>query len=160
MQRDILRAIDGDVVYASKLMPMSYGLGLLHKIQARKPLVADIDDWSVGHWLQKSDSSIIKKVMGLLMTRPGSLLQPNASVYMPLMERLVGFADQVTVTSSFLQSRFGGTRLPHGRDLKVFDPSRFDRDSLKKDRESRIFKSSCSWEALPLTRVWKTLYKP
>jgi glycosyltransferase involved in cell wall biosynthesis len=42
------------------------------------------------------------------------------------VERLAGRADAVTVASRFLQSRFGGTLIPHVRDTEAWDPARYD----------------------------------
>src|SRR5436309_12024795 len=44
-----------------------------------------------------------------------------------LCERFVRRADAVTVASRFLQSRFGGTLIPHVRDTDAWDPARYDR---------------------------------
>ncbi len=44
----ILKGIDGDVILASKLMPTSFGIGLLKKWVSGKPLIVDIDDWELG----------------------------------------------------------------------------------------------------------------
>ena len=41
--KNILEAIDGDVIFASKLMPTSFGIGLRKKCSSGKPLIVDID---------------------------------------------------------------------------------------------------------------------
>ena len=46
--RKILREIDGDVLYACKARPTSFGIGLLKKRQTSLPLLLDIDDWELG----------------------------------------------------------------------------------------------------------------
>ena len=42
--RDLAKKIDGDVVYASKPLFTSFGVGLLKKLFNSKPLILDIDD--------------------------------------------------------------------------------------------------------------------
>jgi len=47
------------------------------------------------------------------------------------MERLVPLAHGVSVASRFLQTRFGGTLIPHVRDTDAWDPARYDRDAIR-----------------------------
>ena len=51
IKKNILDAIDGDVIVASKLMPTSFGIGLKKKYLSGKPLIVDIDDWELGFFL-------------------------------------------------------------------------------------------------------------
>jgi len=122
--RDMLRSIKGDVVYAFKPRPTSFGLGLLAKLRRKVPLVLDIEDWEVGEFLDLPRLSLIKDFF--------SLWRPNSFVYTYMMERLVGLADKITVSSSFLQSRFGGVKLPHGADENSFNPDRYDRTEIRR----------------------------
>jgi len=44
----LIKKIDGEVIYASKPLFSSFGIGLLKKILKKKPLILDIDDWQMG----------------------------------------------------------------------------------------------------------------
>lgn len=44
----IIDMISGNVVYASKPLITSYGVGLLDRFFHKRPLVLDIDDWQMG----------------------------------------------------------------------------------------------------------------
>ena len=114
----LLELIDGDVIYASKLRPTSYGLGLLACTRRRRPLLLDIDDWELGFFYRSRPWRRIGRAL--------NLGNPNGLPWTWLMERLVGRADAVTVASRFLQARFGGTLLPHVRDTEAWDPARYD----------------------------------
>ena len=46
--RELTRKIDGDVIYASKPLLTSFGVGLLKKLFNGKPLILDINDWQMG----------------------------------------------------------------------------------------------------------------
>ena len=46
--RQMMRAIEGEVLFACKLRPTSFGVGLLKKWVSGKPLIVDIDDWELG----------------------------------------------------------------------------------------------------------------
>jgi glycosyltransferase involved in cell wall biosynthesis len=123
--------IEGDVLYASKPLMSSLGVGIRKKLSAKKPLVLDIDDWDLGFiknilagmWLPGRMAYLARSAVWLYSV--GSYW--NAFI----MEKLVPIADAITVSNSFLHRKFGGTIIPHGRDTEVFDPARFDRDALR-----------------------------
>jgi glycosyltransferase involved in cell wall biosynthesis len=109
--RRALAALDGDLVYAVKPRARSLGLGLLAKTLRGLPLVADIDDWEMAFFLEN----------------PRWLLRNAVAVWDPdnlyatwAMERLPRAADAITVSTTFLQQRFGGTIIPHARDAGMF----------------------------------------
>ena len=119
----ILKEIDGDVILASKLMPTSFGIGLLKKWVSGKPLIVDIDDWELGFFYHSG-----------FWGRVGRLLNfsnPNGLSYAWLMERLVRYADAVSVSNQFLQNKYEGTLVPHCRDTSILDPNRFDSEAIK-----------------------------
>ncbi len=113
----MLKSISCDVIYAIKPRPTSYGIGMIKKIQSKLPLILDIDDWELG-FCQNIKSKI-------------RINDPNSFLYTWLMEKSTFLADEITVSSTFLQKKFGGNIIIHGRDTNTFDPSKFDRDSLR-----------------------------
>ncbi len=46
--KKLLGEVTGDIVYASKPLFTSFGIGLLKKLSDKKPLILDIDDWERG----------------------------------------------------------------------------------------------------------------
>jgi glycosyltransferase involved in cell wall biosynthesis len=56
----------------------------------------------------------------------GALRQPDHPIYLKRMEARVHQADAVTVHTTFLQQKFGGTYIPNGKDTTSFDPSLYD----------------------------------
>ena len=114
---DILRNISGNVVYALKPRPSSYGIGLVNRIVHHKPVVLDIDDWETG---------LIKDRQGHIRFLSG-LCNPESFVYVWLMEHLVDCADEITVVSDFLRNLFHrGIKVPHGRDTDWLNPAKYD----------------------------------
>jgi len=114
----LARLADGDVLFASKPRPTSYGVALLARRQRPRPLLLDIDDWELGFFYRSG-------VWGRL-GRALNLGNPNGLPWTWLSERLAARADALTVASRFLQRRFGGTLLPHVRDTEAWDPARVD----------------------------------
>jgi glycosyltransferase involved in cell wall biosynthesis len=123
IKKNILDAIDGDIILASKLMPTSFGIGLQKKKSSGKPLIVDIDDWELGFFYH---SGFWGKVGRFL-----NLSNPNGLPYVWWIERLIGSADALSVSNQFLQRKFGGILLPHCRDTTVLDPLKFDQDKIK-----------------------------
>lgn len=126
--REVLDTITGDVVYAIKPVPTSYGLALWAKRQKGLPVVLDIDDWEI--FMRYPNSKYMVKNMAYSLPR---LRQPDCYAYTWALDKMVGLADAVTVVSSFFQRRYGGALLPQGVDVESFDPDRFDRAALRQE---------------------------
>jgi glycosyltransferase involved in cell wall biosynthesis len=119
----LLAVVDGDVIYASKPRPTSFGLGLLARRRRPRPLILDIDDWELGFFYRSGFWGRVGRAL--------NLTNPNGLTWTWLTERLVAAADAVTVASRFLQRRFGGVLLPHVRDTEAWDPARYDRTTAR-----------------------------
>lgn len=122
--REVIRSIEGDIIYAFKPRFTSFGIGLLAKYLKKIPLILDIEDWDA----EPYHSSSLAKRLCLLRY----LTNPDNDLYNRLLEPLTKLADEITVVSDFLQNRYGGTKLPHGADCSYFDPAKYDRESLRK----------------------------
>jgi glycosyltransferase involved in cell wall biosynthesis len=116
---DLLALVDGEILFASKPRPTSFGLGLLARARRRRPLVLDIDDWEVGFFYRSGAWGRVGRAL--------NLANPNGLSWTWLAEKLICRADAITVASRFLERRFGGTLLPHVRDTEAWDPARYDR---------------------------------
>ena len=125
IKKNILEAIDGDVILASKLMPTSFGIGLQKKKSSGKPLIVDIDDWELGFFYHSGFFGRISRFF--------NFSNPNGLPYVWRMERLVSQADAISVSNRFLQNKFGGALLPHCRDTSVLDPLKFNPGEIKKN---------------------------
>ncbi|MGH7313090.1 MAG: glycosyltransferase family 4 protein [Candidatus Rokuibacteriota bacterium] len=116
--RALLDRIDGDVLYASKPRPSSYGLALLARRRRWRPLLLDVDDWELGFYYRSGAWGRLGRAL--------NLANPNGLAWTWLCERLIPAADALTVASRFLERRFGGTLLPHVRDTDAWNPERYD----------------------------------
>ncbi len=119
----LLRAADGDLLYASKPRLGSAGIGHLKRLLGRRPLLLDIDDWEVGFFLRGGTWGTVGRALNL-----GS---PKGLPWTWLMERAARAADGITVASRFLQDRFGGVLIPHVRDTDAWRPGLDDPAALR-----------------------------
>lgn len=119
----LLDGVDGQLIYASKPRPTSYGLGLLARARRRRPLILDIDDWELGFFYRSGVWGRVGRAL--------NLADPNGLTWTWCCERLVGRADALTVASRFLERRFGGTLIPHVRDTEAWDPAHYDARAVR-----------------------------
>lgn len=121
--------ISGDVIYAVKPHPTSFGIGLIKKFLTKKPLVLDIDDWEDA--FRRPARSITKL-----------LAYPNSAFYSGITKRSIGQADDITVVSEPLRTIYGsrGVIVPHGRNKDVFDPALFSMMEQKRKYSLEKFK--------------------
>jgi glycosyltransferase involved in cell wall biosynthesis len=131
--RSALRQIDGDIIYAYKPKPTSFGVALLQKLRTRRPVMVDIDDWELSwhggdEWHYRPG---VKQFARDLLKPNGALRLPDHPLYLKWTERLIAQADAVTVHTQFLQRRFGGAYVPNGKDVRLFNPDRYDVQALK-----------------------------
>lgn len=127
----LMDRIDGDLIYAVKPKPTSFGVGLLKKLRSQIPVMLDIDDWELSWIGEKQYQPGLKQFGRDLLKKDGALRSPDHFLYLQWMEQMIQQADSITVDTTFLQKRFGGTYLPNGKDTDMFDPSRFDAETSR-----------------------------
>lgn len=130
----LLQRLRGDIIYAHKLKPSSFGLALLHRLRHRRPVVVDIDDWELSwhggdNWRYRPTPRQLAR--DVLKPR-GALHEINHPFYLRQMENLVSYADRITTHNQFLQQRFGGAYVANGKDVDAFDPSRYDPEESRR----------------------------
>jgi glycosyltransferase involved in cell wall biosynthesis len=125
--------IDGDIIYAIKPQPASYGVGLLKKIISNKPIILDIDDWEMSWhggdaWEYRPTP---KQLARDILKSNGALREPSHPLYLKWMENYTLKANAITVHTSFLQKRFGGISVPNGKDTDLFNPENYNSQASK-----------------------------
>ncbi|HEV8610778.1 MAG TPA: glycosyltransferase [Thermoanaerobaculia bacterium] len=119
---ELVAAADGDVLIAVKPHLASFGAALVAAECRGVPVILDMDDLDVTlapreEWEANPE-----------MADPS---RPASAVYVSLLTRAVGAASAITVSSTALQRRFGGTLLPHGSSIDVFNPAAVDRHEAR-----------------------------
>jgi glycosyltransferase involved in cell wall biosynthesis len=124
----LLKKLDGDILYAVKPKPTSFGLGLLRRLNTKQPLLLDMDDWELS-WCGGDDWQYKPSPKDLyrdLFKPSGQLKEPDHPLYTKWLENWVPQANGLTVDTSFLQNRFGGIYVANGKDTDLFSPNGYD----------------------------------
>lgn len=132
--QELFKKINGDIIYAVKPKPSSFGLSLLKKISSRRPLLLDMDDWELS-WYGGFEWKYYpspKQFYRDIFKPNGALRNPDNPLYIKWMESFVGLANAITIDTQFLQDRFGGVYLPNGKDTNMFDPTKYDSQTSRR----------------------------
>lgn len=101
--RELLKVIDGDIYYAVKPRPTSFGIALLKHLFSRCPVLLDIDDWEMSwfggdEWQYRPS---LKQLARDILKNDGAFRDPQHPFYLKWMERLIERADTITVDTTF-----------------------------------------------------------
>jgi glycosyltransferase involved in cell wall biosynthesis len=120
---ELIEAADGDVLIAAKPYLASYGVALLAAECRKVPVILDLDDL---------DTALTKPPEMDLQQRLEDLRDPGSLTYLRVLGKATAAASAITVASTALQKRFGGTLVPHGSLTEQFDPAAVDRETARK----------------------------
>jgi glycosyltransferase involved in cell wall biosynthesis len=121
---EMARHVDGDILYAVKPKSSSLGVALAVRRLTHQPVIADVDDWEMSFFLDNPK----------WMARNLVDVRARHNVYRTAwMEHQTRSADAVTVSSTWLASKFKGTVVVHARDTATFDPDLRDGDSVRRE---------------------------
>lgn len=120
---ELIEAADGDVLIAVKPYLSSYGVALLAAECRNVPVILDIDDL---------DTALAEPAETGLPQRLDDMRDPASLTYLRVLSKATAAAAAITVASTTLQKRFGGTLLPHGCLTGQFDPAIINREEARK----------------------------
>jgi glycosyltransferase involved in cell wall biosynthesis len=135
---ELIQASDADLLIAVKPYLASYGVALLAGECRNLPVLLDIDDL---------DLALVKPAERTMAQTLEDLRDPASLIYLKILSRATSAATGLTVASTRLQARFGGTLVPHGCPTEWFDPATIDRNFAR-----RRFKFSGPVVLFPGTR--------
>jgi glycosyltransferase involved in cell wall biosynthesis len=118
--RMLLSYIDGDVIIACKPRFPSFGIALIKKLVACKPVILDIDDDELAQTMPGRSAALIKK-----------LINTSGYLYTRITHRLCRYADCVFTVSEHFRNIYGGVIVPHGQHPLELDPSKYDRTKIR-----------------------------
>lgn len=127
---DLSGEIDGDILYVIKPQLSSFGVGLIKAWRGKKPLILDLDDWEMGEW-GGDDWQYQGQIFHDVFNQNSDLRKPGHPLYLKWLEKAMNRVGGITVSSKFLEYRYGGTYLPNVRDTQVFNPDNFNEEELR-----------------------------
>jgi glycosyltransferase involved in cell wall biosynthesis len=99
----------GDLIIAIKPRLHSFGLALAARRERKRPVLLDIDDWELGFFSPWADAALA----------PISWVSAASNLHTRWYFQQTWRADAISVTSRFLERRFGGTWIPHARSERL-----------------------------------------
>jgi len=136
----LIKKIDGDVIYASKPLFSSFGIGILREVLKKKPLILDIDDWQMGFIKESYNRLSVYRRFRFIVS--STLYFYNLGSYWNNLvnEKLIHFADEITVSNNFLKEKYGGIIIWHGRDINNFNPKKYNKKLLREKYKINVSK--------------------
>jgi glycosyltransferase involved in cell wall biosynthesis len=137
---DLVELCDGDVLIAVKPHLASFGTALVAAEIRNTPVLLDHDDLDIAFtprelWSEKPSMADLRR--------------PASAVYLSLLTKASPAAQAITVASTALQKKFGGTLLPHGCVTELFDPAKVDREAARRtfgfDAPTVLFAGTPRW---------------
>ncbi len=127
-----LADIEGDILYVIKPQLTSFGLALLKtwRKKNQKPIIIDLDDWEIAKWGEE-ESEYEGNLFSSVLSARGKLANPQHPVYLRALENMLDRVNGITVSSKFLEFRYGGTYLPNCVNTEVYNRARFDRQQIR-----------------------------
>jgi glycosyltransferase involved in cell wall biosynthesis len=119
---ELIQASEGDLLLAVKPYLASFGVALLAAECRNVPVLLDLDDLDLG---------LVKPRERTLAQTLEDLRDPASLLYLKVLSKAMGAASGLTVASTRLQARFGGTLVPHGCPTEQFDPAAIDRNQAR-----------------------------
>jgi glycosyltransferase involved in cell wall biosynthesis len=110
------------VLIAVKPYLASFGVALLAGACRKVPVLLDLDDL---------DLALVRPAEADLEHKLEELRDPASLNYLKVLSRATAAASGITVASTLLRARFGGTLVPHGCPTEQFDPAAVDREAAR-----------------------------
>lgn len=122
---NFMAEIDGDILYVIKPQLSSFGMGLIKAWRSKKPIILDIDDWEMGSF-GGDDWQYQGSLISDIFNNNSDLKKPQYPLYIKWLEKVIEKVNAITLSSKFLEYRYGGTYLPNVKDTDLFDPIKFN----------------------------------
>lgn len=113
---DLKKNVTGDIIYAIKSKPTSFGFAMSLKNIKKIPVVLDISAKESYNCFPYSDNTL-KSIFSTFYL----FNDTNSFVYTKILEKRIKYADEITVASPNLQKEFGGTLITSSADENFFN---------------------------------------
>ena len=132
--KEIEKNCSGNIVIACKPHFYSLFAGIYIKFKKKIPLITDIDDWERGFLLDSISQSSLKNKFYYIIRYLTAIF----------FEQALRFSNDILVSNSQLQKKFGGNLVPHYKDTNNIKPIPADMRTkhklgIPKDRQIILF---------------------
>lgn len=131
--QELIKLIEGEIVYASKPLLTTLGVGLIAKLMQGKKLLVDLDDWQMGFRKEKLQAFTPEKKRELLVNEAFRFYESYSYWNNFLGEKLTNSSHTITVSNRFLQEKFGGQVVRHAVDTELFNSERYNSEQFRQE---------------------------
>ncbi|MFN8673650.1 MAG: hypothetical protein U0457_16420 [Candidatus Sericytochromatia bacterium] len=136
--KDFNNSIKGDLVYAIRSKPTSFGISMNIKHFKKIPIILDIIDIEKNLCFPYSNNTIQNFLLSFF-----AIKDPNSYIFTFLGEKRIKLADNITVASKKLQKIYGGTYIPSIANNEIFDSEKYKipeiREFMKWDKKVILY---------------------
>lgn len=123
---DLKKNVTGDIVYAIKSKPTSFGLAMSLKNIRKVPVVLDISAKESYNCFPYTDNTLKGVLSTFYMVN-----DTNSYLYTKILEKRIKLADELTVSSKLLQKEYGGTLITSSVNEDIFNPSLYKINEIR-----------------------------
>lgn len=131
--QELIQLIDGEIVYASKPLLTTLGVGLITKFTQGKKLLVDLDDWQMGFRKEKLQTFTPDQKRQHLIKEAFKFYESYSYWNNFLGEKLTNSSHQITVSNRFLQEKFGGQVVRHAVDTDLFNSDKYNPEQFRQE---------------------------
>lgn len=124
---DLKKNVTGDIIYAIKAKPTSYGLAMSLKNIKKLPVVLDISANEPYNCFPYTNN-VFKGILSSFYL----VNDTNSYLYTKILEKRIKLADELTVSSNTLQRMYGGTLITSSANENIFNPYNYKVGEIRK----------------------------
>jgi glycosyltransferase involved in cell wall biosynthesis len=123
---DLKKNVTGEIIYAIKSKPTSFGFAMSLKNIKKIPVVLDISAKETYNCFPYTDSTLKGILSSFYLVN-----DTNSYVYTKILEKRIKLVDEITVSSISLQKIYGGTLINTSSNENLFNPSLYKKNEIK-----------------------------
>lgn len=124
---DLKKNVTGDIIYAIKSKPTSYGLAMSYKNINKVPVVLDISANETYNCFPYTNN-VFKGIFSTFYL----VNDTNSYLYTKILEKRIKLADEITASSNTLQKVYGGTLITSSANENIFNSSNYKINEIRK----------------------------
>ncbi len=115
--KDLKKNVTGDIIYAIKAKPTSFGFAMSLKSIKKIPVILDISANETYNCFPYTNNPLKGILSSILIFK-----DTNSYTYTKILEKRIKLADEITISSNLLQKKYGGTLITSSPNENIFNP--------------------------------------